>query len=167
MSTTNDPVVLDLTQGFMLALRRGYTLMELLIVLTLTAVVTGLSLGRITSFIAHERVAKAAVGLATDIQAGFAIPGRIRRPVRIIVDTSAMQLVITDRSQTTTYRKTAFGSRYNLKSSNVALYPAAGTTFEIYPNGFASDSLVITLTSNGYSRSIKATKTGMVQVRPQ
>lgn len=142
-------------------------MMELLLVLTLTGVVMGLSLGRITSILAHERVAKAAVGLATDIQAGFAIPGRIRRPVRITVDTAAMQLVITDRAQTTVYRKTAFGSRYNLKASNVAIYPAPGTTFEIYPNGFASDSMVITLTSNGSSRSIKATKTGMVQVRPQ
>lgn len=151
----------------MLSLRRGFTMMELLIVLTLTAVVTGLSLGRITSFLAHERVAKAAVGLATDIQAGFAIPGRIRRPVRISVDTTAMQLVITDRGQTTTYRKTNFGSRYNLRSSNVAFYPAPGTNFEIYPNGFASDSLVITLTASGYSRSIKVSQSGMVQVRPQ
>lgn len=151
----------------MLLPRRGFTMMELLIVLTLTAVVTGLSLGRITSFLAHERVAKAAVGLATDIQAGFAIPGRIRRPVRITVDTSKMQLVITDRGQTTVYRKTAFGSRYNLLPSNVSFYPPAGTTFEIYPNGFASDSLVITLTASGSSRSIRATKSGMVQVRPQ
>jgi prepilin-type N-terminal cleavage/methylation domain-containing protein len=151
----------------MLSLRRGFTMLELLIVLTLTAVVTGLSLGRITSYMAHERVAKAAVGLATDIQAGFAIPGRIRRPVRIRVDTSAMQLVITDRAQTTTYRKTAFGSRYNLTSSNVAFYPSPASTFEIYPNGFASDSLVITLSASGYSRSIKVTKSGMVQVRPQ
>jgi Tfp pilus assembly protein FimT len=142
-------------------------MMELLLVLILTAVVTGLSLGRITSFLAHERVAKASVGLATDIQAGFAIPGRIRRPVRIRVDTSAMQLLITDRAQTTTYRKTVFGSRYNLRSSNVSFYPPPGSTFEIYPNGFANDSLVITLSNGGYTRSIKATKTGMVQVRPQ
>jgi hypothetical protein len=78
-----------------------------------------------------------------------------------------MQLVITDRAQTTTYRKTAFGSRYNLTSSNVAFYPSPASTFEIYPNGFASDSLVITLSASGYSRSIKVTKSGMVQVRPQ
>lgn len=142
-------------------------MMELVLVLVLTAVVTGLSLGRITSFLAHERVAKAAVGLATDIQAGFAIPGRIRRPVRIKVDTAAMQLVISDRAQTTVYRKTAFGSRYNLTSSNVSFYPSPGSTFEIYPNGFANDSLVITLKASGSKRSIKVTKSGMVQVRPQ
>jgi hypothetical protein len=78
-----------------------------------------------------------------------------------------MQLLITDRAQTTTYRKTVFGSRYNLRSSNVSFYPPPGSTFEIYPNGFANDSLVITLSNGGYTRSIKATKTGMVQVRPQ
>lgn len=142
-------------------------MMELLIVLTLTAVVTGLSLGRITSYLAHERVAKAAVGIATDIEAGFAIPGRVRRPIRITVDTATMQLLITDRAQTTTYRKTPFGSRYNLKPSNVSFYPSPSSTFQIFPNGFASDSLVITLSANGYSRTIKASKSGMVQVRPQ
>jgi prepilin-type N-terminal cleavage/methylation domain-containing protein len=150
----------------MLSLRRGFSMMELLVVLVLTGVVTGLSMGRFTAFLAHERVAKAAVGIATDLQQGFAIPGRIRRPVRIRLDTATMQLLITDRAQTTTYRKTALGSRYNLKGSNVSYYPSA-SAFEIYPNGFASDSMVITLTASGYSRSIKVTKGGMVQVRPR
>ena len=147
-------------------LRRGFTLLELLVVLVLAGVVASLSMGRFASILAHERVAKAAVGLATDVQQAFAITGRVRRPVRVRVDTSTMQLLITDRSTTTVYRQTPFGSRYNLKSSNVRIYPSA-TTYEIYPNGFASDSMVITLTASGSQRSIKVSKSGMVQVRPQ
>jgi hypothetical protein len=100
------------------------------------------------------------------MQQAFAIAGRIRRPVRVRVDTATMQLLITDRAATTTYRYTPLGSRYNLKGSNVRFYPSA-TTYEIYPNGFASDSLVVTLTANGSTRSIKISKSGMVQVRPQ
>ena len=75
-----------------------------------------------------------------------------------------MQMRVTDRGQTTTYRKTAFGSRYNLKSSDVSYYPSSSWV-EIYPNGFASDTMVITLSSNGYSRSLKVSKGGMVQLR--
>ena len=147
----------------MLVHRRGFTLLELLVVLVVMGVVTGLSMGRFSALLAHERVAKAAVGIANDIRTGFAIPGRIRRPVRITVDTTQMQLVITDRGQNTTYRKTAFGSRYNLKGSNVTFYPASA--LEIYPNGFASDTMLITLTSNGFSQRVRVSKAGMVQVK--
>jgi prepilin-type N-terminal cleavage/methylation domain-containing protein len=147
----------------MLSLRRGFSMLELLAVLVITGVVTGLSMGRFSALLAHERVAKAAVGIANDIGTGFAIPGRIRRPVRITVDTAQMQLVITDRAQTTTFRKTAFGSRYNLKSSNVTFYPSSA--LEVYPNGFASDTMLITLTSNGFTQRVRVSKTGMVQVK--
>jgi hypothetical protein len=71
-------------------------------------------------------------------------------------------LLVTDRSQTTTYRKTAFGSRYNLTSSNVRYYPSV---LEIYPNGFASDTMLITLVSNSDSAKIRVSKGGMVQVK--
>jgi prepilin-type N-terminal cleavage/methylation domain-containing protein len=147
----------------MLSLRRGFSMLELLAVLVITGVVTGLSMGRFSALLAHERVAKAAVGIANDIGTGFAIPGRIRRPVRITVDTAQMQLLITDRAQTTTFRKTAFGSRYNLKSTNVTFYPSSA--LEVYPNGFASDTMLITLTSNGFTQRVRVSKTGMVQVK--
>lgn len=139
-------------------------MMELLVVLIITGVVTGLSMGRFSAILAQERVAKAAAGIANDLRAGFAIPGRIRRPVRISVDTAAMMLLITDRAQSTTYRKTAFGPRYNLKGSNIAYYPSS-SPFEIYPNGFASDTMWITLTSNGYTKRVRVSRGGMVQVQ--
>jgi prepilin-type N-terminal cleavage/methylation domain-containing protein len=144
--------------------RPGFSMLELLTVLIITGVVTGLSMGRFTAYLAHERVAKAAVGIADDLRMAFAVPGRIRRPVRIWCDTSKMQLRVTDRAQSTAYRKTAFGSRYNLKSSNVKYYPSS-SWIEVYPNGFASDTMVITLSSNGYSQRIKVSKGGMVQVQ--
>src|SRR5438067_4045741 len=138
----------------MLLNRRGFSMGELFVVLVILGVVTGLSMGRIGAYIAHERVAQAAVGISDDLRMAFAIPGRIRRPVRIWCDTSKMQMTVTDRAQTTTYRKTVFGSRYNLKSTDVAYYPSSAW-IEIYPNGFASDTMVITLTSSGYTQSIK------------
>src|SRR3954468_2350121 len=109
----------------MLLLRRGFSMLELPVVLVIAGVGTGRSMSRFSALLAHERVAKAADGIANDIRTGFAIPGRIRRPVRIRVDLAAMQLLITDRAQSTTYRNTAFGSRYNLKGSNVTVYPTS------------------------------------------
>lgn len=146
--------------------RAGFTMLELLVVLVITGVVTGLSMSRFAAYLAHERIAKASIGIADDLRMAFAVPGRIRRPVRVWCDTTQMQMTVTDRAQTTTYRKTVFGSRYNLKSTNVTYYPSSAWV-EIYPNGFASDTMVITLSASGYTRSIKVSKGGMVQVRPQ
>jgi len=148
----------------MLLNRRGFSIVELFTVLVIMLVVGALSMSKFSAYLAHERVTKATVGLADDLRMAFAVPGRIRRPVRIWCDTARMQMLVTDRGQTTTYRKTAFGSRYNLKSTNVSYYPSSAW-IEIYPNGFASDTMVITLSSNGYSRSLKVSKGGMVQVR--
>ena len=148
----------------MLLNRRGFSIVELFTVLVIMGVVGALSMSRFSNYLAHERVTKATVGLADDLRMAFAVPGRIRRPVRIWCDTAKMQMLVTDRGQTTTYRKTAFGSRYNLKSTNVRYYPSSAWV-EIYPNGFASDTMVITLSSNGYSRSLKVSKGGMVQIR--
>jgi Tfp pilus assembly protein FimT len=148
----------------MLLNRRGFSIVELFTVLVIMLVVGALSMSKFSAYLAHERVTKATVGLADDLRMAFAVPGRSRRPVRIWCDTARMQMLVTDRGQTTTYRKTAFGSRYNLKSTNVRYYPSSAW-IEIYPNGFASDTMVITLSSNGYSRSLKVSKGGMVQVR--
>ncbi len=145
--------------------RAGFSMLELLVVLVITGVVTGLSMSRFSAYLAHERIAKAAIGIADDLRMAFAIPGRIRRPVRIWCDTTKMQMTVTDRAQSTTYRKTAFGSRYNLNSANVAYYPSSAWV-EIFPNGFASDTMVITLSSSGYTERIKVSKGGMVQVTP-
>src|SRR5438552_1321403 len=148
----------------MLLNRRSFSIVELFTVLVIMGVVAALSMSRFSAYLAHERVTKATVGLADDLRMAFAVPGRIRRPVRIWCDTANMQMLVTDRARTTTYRKTAFGSRYNLKSTNIRYYPSSAW-IEIYPNGFASDTMVITLSSNGYSRSLSVSKGGMVQVR--
>ena len=148
----------------MLLNRRGFTIVELFTVLVIMGVVGVLSIARFTAYIAHERVAKAAVGLADDLRMAFAVPGRIRRPVRIWCDTAHMRMTVTDRSGTSVYRNTAFGSKYNLKSSNVTYYPSSAW-IEIYPNGFASDTMVITVSSNGFTKSLTVMKGGMVLVR--
>jgi Tfp pilus assembly protein FimT len=148
----------------MLLNRRGFSVVELFTVLVIMAVVTGLSMGRFSTYLAHERVTKAAVGLTDDLRMAFAVPGRVRRPVRVWCDTAKMQMLVTDRGQTTIYRQTSFGSRYNLKSTNIRYYPSS-SWIEIYPNGIASDTMVITISSNGFTRSLKVSKGGMVQLQ--
>jgi len=44
--------------------RAGFSMLELLVVLVITGVVTGLSMSRFSAYLAHERIAKAAIGIA-------------------------------------------------------------------------------------------------------
>ena len=111
MSAAITSVALANHKGTMRLNRPGFSIVELFTVLVIMGVVAALSMSRFSAYLAHERVAKAAVGLADDLRMAFAVPGRIRRPVRIYCDTATMQMRVTDRGQTTTYRKTAFGSR--------------------------------------------------------
>src|SRR2546423_11340367 len=85
--------------------RVGFTVMELMIVVTLAGIVGGLSIGKLSAYMMQQRVAKAAFSLTNDLQQAFAVVGRIRRPVRIVIDTTRMQISITDRAQTTVIRR--------------------------------------------------------------
>ena len=138
-------------------------MLELMVVLVTAGVLSGLSIGKISDIIAQQRVAKAAAAITNDLQQAFAIAGRNRRPVRIVIDTAKMQLQITDRSQTTNFRRTGLASAYNLRASNVRFYPS--TPIEVFPNGLSSDTLSITLSANGSTRRLRVTRAGMVQIR--
>ena len=143
--------------------RRGFSLLELLTVFVIVGVIAGLGIGKVGVYMAQQRVVKAAASVTNDLQQAFAIAGRVRRPVRIVIDTARMQLSITDRAQSTVMRQVSLGSAYGLKSSNVSFYPSG--PLDIYPNGLASDTLSITLRNQGYSRYIRVSRAGMVQVQ--
>jgi Tfp pilus assembly protein FimT len=131
--------------------------------MTLAGIVGGLSIGKLSAYMTQQRVAKAAFSITNDLQQAFAVAGRIRRPVRIVIDTTTMQLSITDRAQTTIIRQVSLGDAYGLKSANVSFYPA--TPLEIYPNGLASDTMWIRMQALNTSRYIRVSRAGMVQVK--
>ena len=142
--------------------RRGFTFIEMLVVVTIAGVVGGLAIGKIGAYTTQQRVIKASASLTNDLQQAFAIAGRTRQPVRIVLDTASMQLSITDRSQASVMRRVSLGGAYGLSSQNIAFYPSA--PLEIYPNGLASDTMAISLRSYGTSRYIRVSRAGMVQV---
>jgi prepilin-type N-terminal cleavage/methylation domain-containing protein len=143
--------------------RSGFSLIEMMVVFVIAGVLMGLSAGRISAYVTQQRVVMAAAAMQNDLQQAFAIAGRNRQPIRIVLDTTQMMLSITNRSGTTVFRRVQFGKQYTLNSSNVKYYPS--TPYEIYPNGLASDTMSITLSAKGYARNIKVSRAGMVQVR--
>lgn len=146
----------------MLTKRRGFTFIEMMVVVTIAGIVGGLALGRISAYMMQQRVIKASSSLTNDLQQAFVLAARTRKPVRIVLDTTRMQLSITDRAQAVEMRKRNIGSAYGLSSKNISYYPSA--PLEIYPNGLAADTMAISLRANGTSRYIRVSRAGMVQV---
>src|SRR5205085_2037663 len=118
--------------------------------------------GRIHDLIIQQRVARAATAVQNDLEAAFAIAGRNRHPVRIVWDSTARQLGLTDRAGTTAYRHTGLGKDpYGLTGNGVSF---SRSPVEVYPNGLANDTLIITFTAPNITRRVRMSRSGLVQI---
>jgi Tfp pilus assembly protein FimT len=148
-----------------LKLRSAYTIVELMIVTTILGVVSVMSMGRISTYVQERHVSAAAATVHNDLQQAFTIAARNRRPVRITFATADTALRITNRENTITYlrRGLGAGSGFALRPSDVVFCAAtcSGATIEVYPNGWASDTLTVTITKGQYSRGVRMSRSGL------
>jgi prepilin-type N-terminal cleavage/methylation domain-containing protein len=145
--------------------RFGFTIIELLTVIVILALLIGMSIGRISATITQQRLNRAAVATASDLQAAFALAQRDRKPVVITFNPSTMELKVTDAVSGTVLRQTSLAN-FNLNSSNIE---ASRYWLSVYPAGLANDSVSITLSatlgSTTYSQRIRMTRGGLVQIK--
>ncbi len=144
--------------------RRGFSVMELLVVVTIIGLLGAAAIPRFARTMAQTNVQRAAHKLQTDVQQAFAIAGRNRRAVVLRWSSTDLELQVTDRTQSTIYRRTGIGAKagLNLTSSDITVYP---TTLTVFPNGLAVDTLYIKLSKSGYSRTIRVSKAGIVRLQ--
>jgi prepilin-type N-terminal cleavage/methylation domain-containing protein len=143
--------------------RAGFSILELMVVMLIGGVMAKMSIGRIHDLMSQQRVFHAATAVQNDLEAAFQIAGRNRQPVRISWNASVQQLSITDRAGWTSYRKTNLGRQaYGFASNAVTV---SASPVEVYPNGLAADTLLITLSSNGFTKKLRMSRAGLVQAR--
>jgi type II secretory pathway pseudopilin PulG len=148
--------------------RAGYTIVELLIVTSVLTVVTALSVGRVAEYMSDRHAAAAAAVVQNDLQQAFTIAARNRRPVRVSFSAADTALLITDRENTVTYVRRGFGigSGFMLRPSDVTFCTHECTTafVDVFPNGWASDTLRVTVGREGHARSLRMSRSGLVVV---
>ena len=144
--------------------RRGFSLIEVLLVLTLIGIAAAISLPKVSSITSQNRIQRAAQALQLEVQQAYAISGRNRAPVKLAWNSSTLQVQTTNLAGSTIYRTLSLGAGggYGLISSEISVAPA---TLTVFPNGLANDTLVFSLQRNGYSRRLWVSKSGMVRVQ--
>ena len=143
--------------------RLGFTIFELLVVvgiLGICATMIGPAMSRI---VRHQRVNRAATVIASDLQNAFAVAARQREPVRILADENSRSYQFVDRKTNAVLRiRTFYGDTSEYRLTKLKFNP---TTFDVFPNGVSSASVVIDLSNGDYSRRITASTAGFVRVK--
>jgi len=142
--------------------RRGFTLLELLIAVTLIAILSGMAITRTGRLLTGWRMQRAAEAMSDQLQQGFALVGRNRRPVIMQFRKDSMTLYMKGRSGTV-FNRRHFGrwSEYKLDSTNVTF---SNYALEVYPPGLAADSLTIDIRKDGMTKRIRMLRGGLVRI---
>ena len=127
-------------------------------------IITTMSIGKVHTLLSQQRVVHAATAIQNDLEAAFQIAGRNRKPVQISYDAGKQRFTIGERGGAAMYyRRTNLGSQaygFTTTSVTVSRSPVA-----VFPNGLAEDTLLITLSSNGITKKLYMSRTGLVRIK--
>jgi prepilin-type N-terminal cleavage/methylation domain-containing protein len=144
-------------------MRRAFTVLEMVVTLMIVGVTMAVSIPKISAIQTQNKVHRAANVLQQEVQQAFAIAGRNRQPTKFLWKSDSLQVRITNRLETTVYRKTGMGKgTFNFVATELTIYP---TTLTVFPNGMASDTLYMKVTKGAYSRTVRVSKSGMTRLQ--
>jgi prepilin-type N-terminal cleavage/methylation domain-containing protein len=145
------------------AKRAGFSLIEMLVTVSMLAIMVGMAAPNVSRDISHSRVNGAAQVVAGDLEQALSLAGRQRRPVRVVVDASAKEIRLLDRVSGTLISRRQLGDMSEFKLYSVSGSPA---TVDLLPQGVATAPTIVTLSAGGYSRRVTMTRGGHVRVSP-
>lgn len=146
----------------MMRRRKGFSLLELMIVLIIAGIVGTVAVPAFSRSLAQNRAQKAASVLAADLQLAHSMAGRRRAPVRISMDKTARRLRIRNFSGT----DTVYSQRWFTSDSE---YPVTGITGDtgtvVMPNGLLTTPVQFDLSAGTATRQVLMSRIGQVRVK--
>ena len=141
--------------------QRGFTIIELVVVLSVSSILASFAILRIAPTLESNRVRRSAVKIATDLQYAQMIAARQRRPVVFIASEALRGYMIRDAASTTVYREAYMGTDTEF---NLDQLQATPTTLEIFPNGVVRNAGSYTVRVNTVERNVRSTRAGQVRI---
>ena len=151
----------DLCTTRHIAGRRGFTLPEVLIAIVLFVLLTGMAFPPAVKRVRHARINQAAGIVAADLENAVSYASRQRKPVRITWSPGTTSFTVADRNTGIVIRRREIGQGTEWK---VATLSFSTSTIDAFPAGITSGSLTITVSDGSYSRQVRLTRAGFVQV---
>lgn len=145
------------------ALRAGFSLIEMMVTVSMLGIMVGMVAPNVSKDISHSRVNRAVRVVATDLEQALSMAGRQRRPVRVVFDGSRKEIRLLDRASGQLISRRVLGDISEYKLYSVAGSPS---TVDLLPHGVATASTIVTLSAGGYSRTVTMTRGGHVRVSP-
>lgn len=141
--------------------RGGFSLVELLIVILVFSVMAGAVAPTVSRVVTHARVNQAAMVVGHDLAVATSAAARQRKPVRVAVGGDRRSFTVSERASGALLQARDLGrdSEYGLDSVSFSVTPV-----DLFPNGFTSSALTVTVWARGYSRQVTMSRAGWVRV---
>jgi prepilin-type N-terminal cleavage/methylation domain-containing protein len=143
--------------GTQAAGRRGISLIEMMIVVVLLGLMAALAVPKIQMTTTHSRVNQAAVVVAQGLSLAATNAARERMPMRIARGSDKHSITVTDRTSGTLLSTLHLGVGEPCEVDSLTF---SVTPVDIFPNGFTSSPLVVTLWAGGYSHQVTMSRVG-------
>lgn len=143
------------------ARRSGFSFIEMLVTISMLAIMVGMAAPNVSKDITHARVQRAAQVVAGDLEKALSLAARQRTPVRVLIDASAKELRLIDRASGQVITRRQLGDVGEYKLYSVYASPAA---VDILPHGVVTASTIVTLSAGDFTRRVSITRGGHVRV---
>lgn len=145
--------------------RRGFTTLELIIIVTILGILAGIAGPKTSMIVRHSRTNRAATVITADMQNAFAVAARQRMPVRITADAATKSYQFTDRATGKVLRiRSFYGDTSEYRLSKLEFTPAE---IDVFPSGVSSAPVRIDLGNGDYERRITASTAGFIRMVPR
>jgi prepilin-type N-terminal cleavage/methylation domain-containing protein len=145
--------------------RRGFTTIELLIVVVIIGITAAVSLPAAGRTVSNERARRGATEIWSFLEYSFAVAARTGKPVAISYTSSSGTLTLADRASNATLRSLQLknGSAYTFQS--VTFSPNSAVT--IFPDGISTSTITITVRgmTNALAKTITASQAGQIRIQ--